>query len=183
MLADTNVGLQNKKKQDGTASIERVLSFFLSGGKFRGGDNDHDAAGNGRTSNSTQSPGRSGGHRGRGYFLHGDDAGGGDETDEVLQDARDKLREGLGLGSTATADQKLSPRRLFNDLDPDGSGEVTWDSMDVLTGERVTCSREVLALSLIRTCSGYSLQQERLWTYVESSLSLLEKTLMIFARY
>lgn len=115
-----------RKKQDGTASIDRVLSFFLSGKNIRDGDKgDDDRAGNGRRSN-TLSPGRGGGRRGRGYFFSDDDAGGGDEIDEVLQDARDKLREGFRLGGTAT-EQKLSPRRLFNDLDPDGIGEVKYD--------------------------------------------------------
>lgn len=101
-----------------------MLSFFLSGENIRGGDIGG-AAGNGRTSN-TLSPGRGGG-RGGGYFFNDDDAGGGDETDGVLQDARNKLREGLRLGGTTTAGQKLSPRRLFNDLDPDGIGEVKCD--------------------------------------------------------
>eukprot|EP00752_Nemacystus_decipiens_P007715 g6898.t1 len=63
--------------EDGTASIERVLSFFLCGENFRDGDSDDGgAAGIGRTSNP-RSPGR-GGRQGRGYFSNdGDDDGGG----------------------------------------------------------------------------------------------------------
>lgn len=105
---------------------------FLSGENIRDSDND------GRTS-STLSPGRSGGRRGRGYFFNDADTSGGDETDEVLHDARDKLREGLRLGGTVTTEQRLSPRRLFNDLDPDGIGEVKRDSMNVIKGGRVAC--------------------------------------------
>lgn len=124
-----------------------MLSFFLCGENTRDGDSDDGGAGgNGRTSN-TLSPGRGGGRRGRGYFFNDDDACGGNETDEVLHDARDKLREGLRLGGTAAAEQKLSVRRLFNDLDPDGIGEVKCNSLDVLNGRIATCLIELLALS------------------------------------
>lgn len=109
-----------------------MISFFLSGESIRDGDNDDDdAAGNGRISNNTRSPGRGGGHRERGHFFNDD------ETDEVLQDARDKLREGLRLGGNATAEHKLSPRRLFEYLDPDGIGEVKGYSMGVLKRDNV----------------------------------------------
>lgn len=84
---------------------------------MRGGD------GNNRRSNGGRLQGRY-----HAYGRGGDD--GGDEGDEILQDARDKLREGLGLGGTSAVEQKLSPRRLFQYLDTDGAGEVR--SADVL---------------------------------------------------
>jgi len=51
-----------------------------------------------------------------------------DDGDEILQDAREKLREGLRLvgdGSMMAGGRKLSPRRLFEYLDSDGFGEVS----------------------------------------------------------
>lgn len=102
--------------QDGTANIERVLSFFRSGG---GEDRANDAAGHNR------SPGRGGGspRRRRSYLSNDDD--GDDEDDETLQGARDKLREGLlRLDGSGRPGGNLSPRRLFEYLDSDGVGEV-----------------------------------------------------------
>lgn len=106
-------------RQNGTASIERVMSFFLPGGIFDG-DNDDGNTGDG-CRNKSHRHGR-GDSRGRRHFSNGN------ERDDVLQDARDKLREGLGLGDTAAAEKKLSPRRLFEYLDSDGIGEV-WNEI------------------------------------------------------
>lgn len=102
------VSVRTITKQDGNASIERVVSFCLLSERVRGGGD----------SNSSRRQGRH-----DVVYGHGGDDGD-DEADEVLQDARDKLREGLRLGGTATVEQKLSPRRLFQYLDSDGVGEV-----------------------------------------------------------
>lgn len=85
--------------KDGTASIERVLAF-VSGGIDR-------AAGTRRVT--------------RGDF---DDQESDDDDDgmdnDALGDARWKLRSALKLGTA----KEMSPRRLFEYLDPDGLGEV-----------------------------------------------------------
>lgn len=111
---------QTYNLQDGTASIERVLAFFRSGGGEGGYAKD---AGNSR------SPGRGSGGGGslRGRSYSSIDDGDDENDDEILQDAREKLREGLRLdpnGGMMAGGGKLSPRRLFEYLDSDGVGEV-----------------------------------------------------------
>lgn len=125
-------------EQNGTASIERVMSFFLSGGAY-GGDND-DGDANGRRQGERGDHRRGGG--GGGYTSND-----GGESDEVLEDAREKLSEGLGLGATAKPEKKLSPRRLFEYLDADGTGEV-WHETPLCTKKGVINKKACLFLLL-----------------------------------
>lgn len=87
--------------KDGTASIDRVLSF-VSGGVGRAG------ARRDTRERFDQEP-AGGGH----YSDDGMD-------DDALGEARRKLRSALKLGTA----KEMSPRRLFEYLDPDGRGEV-----------------------------------------------------------
>lgn len=83
--------------QDGTASIERVISFL--------------GVGEGESSASENT------RRGRVRRQTSDN----DCRDEDLETALEKLRDALKLGN----EREVSPRRLFQDLDEDGAGEVS----------------------------------------------------------
>lgn len=87
--------------QDGTASVERVVSF-LSGGAGDGDDDQRDK------------------RHGRGRAeARGDEVS---DSDDALEEARVKLRSALARGAAG----HMSPRRLFEYLDSDGTGEVTF---------------------------------------------------------
>ena len=90
--------------KDGTASIERVLAF-VSGGIDLGAGARRDTRGD----FDDQEP----------DYDDDDDKDGGMDND-ALGEARWKLRSALKLGTV----KEMSPRRLFEYLDPDGLGEV-----------------------------------------------------------
>lgn len=85
--------------QDGTASIGRVISFLSDGVIGTKHQGQLQKRGDGRVT----------GHS--------------DEDCDVLEDARNKLRA-AALKFGTSKGQRMSPRRLFEYLDPDGMGEV-----------------------------------------------------------